>query len=159
MQVGSKSQDRLPDIYIPLDYPVLLEVGRWMAGGRQGGILPPGTIADSLGRDHPSVIESVGRLRHAGYLDAEHISAMGGEAYIIKRLTAQGLRECGLWPTESSLADVLKAVLEQEAREAERNDPDKGRKIRQVLEIVSDLGTSFSAKLAGELLRSTAGIP
>jgi Iron dependent repressor, N-terminal DNA binding domain len=151
--------ERLGDLYYTRDYPVLLEVGRWVAAGRPSGILRPSAIAESLGRDGASVIESISRLRHAGYLEADHISAMGGGSYVIRQLTDVGLRECGAWPSQASLAEVLKTVLEREAREADSSDPARGRKIRAVLDALGELGISFSAKLAAELLKSLGGIP
>ena len=76
---------------------------------------------------------------------------------MVRRLTGAGLQESGLWPKPTDLAAALRQVLEREAQVVERTDPERGLKMRRVLDEIGELGTSFAAKLAIELLRYVSG--
>jgi hypothetical protein len=145
------------DIYFSRDFPVLASIARWEAAGRANGHMRPETIAEELGRPLDEVLQSVGRLYHAGLVDAADASTFGGEDYMIRRLTGAGLQESGLWPKPADLATALRQVLEAEVRATQRADPDRSNKMKAILDALSDLGTTFTAKLAAELLKILTG--
>lgn len=86
---------RLDDIYFTRDFPVLAVIGKWEGEGRTDGFLRPETTAEGLKRPLDQVMQSVGRLYHAGLVDAADATTFGGEDYIIRRLTGAGLQESG----------------------------------------------------------------
>ncbi|HEY8842136.1 MAG TPA: hypothetical protein VIO80_16080 [Candidatus Dormibacteraeota bacterium] len=145
------------DIYFSRDFPVLAAIARWEAGGRANGHLRPETIAEEIGQPLDQVIQSIGRLFHSGLVDAADVTTFGGEDYMVRRLTGAGLQESGLWPKPTDLAAALRQVLEREAQVVERTDPERGLKMRRVLDEIGELGTSFAAKLAIELLKYVSG--
>src|SRR5256885_4669538 len=108
---------RGPDIYFSRDFPVLAAIARWEASGRAEGFLRPEKIADEIGRPNDKVLQSLGRLFHAGLVDAADASTFGGEDYIVRRLTRAGLQESGLWPKAEDVSTALRDVLEREAQE------------------------------------------
>jgi len=156
--MSDADRERLPDVYFKRDYPVLLEIVRWDISGRPDSALDPRRIAQKLGRPENEVTASVGRLFHGGYIDAADASTFEGDDYMIRRATAAGLRECGAWPDSDDLAMTLRRVLEAQATQLEATDPEKGRKVREILDAAGDLGTSFMAKLAAELLKYVSGL-
>jgi hypothetical protein len=85
------------------------------------------------------------------------MSTFGGENYLVNRLTASGLQETGLWPKPGDLSTALAEVLEREIQATSRSDPDRSRKLQTVLDTVTDLGASFAAKFAAELLKVLTG--
>jgi hypothetical protein len=148
-------RERLPDIYYSLDYRVLLEVGRWELAGRPDGFLRPESVAHKLGEPPEKVQAAVGRLWRASYIDAIDASTMSeGEDYMVRRMLQPGLEETGLWPESEDLALTLRRTLEAAAIQLDKTDPERGKKARAVLEQLGDLGTSFTAKVAAELLKA-----
>lgn len=141
------------EIYFSRDFPVLVAIARWEAGGRANGHLRPETIAEEIGQPLDQVTQSIGRLFHDGLVDAADATTFGGEDYMVRRLTGAGLQESGLWPRPADLAAALRQVFEREAQVVERTDPERGQKMRRLLDEIGDLGTSFAAKLAIELLK------
>jgi hypothetical protein len=144
---------RLDDIYFTRDFPVLAAIGKWEGDGRTDGFLRPETIAEGLQRPLDQVMQSIGRLYHAGLVDAADATTFGGEDYMIRRLTAAGLQESGRWPKSGDLSSALEEVLKREIQVASRTDPERGKKLQILLDTLSDLGASFAAKLAAELLK------
>ena len=144
----------LPDIWFELDYPVLLEIGRWELDGRPAGALRPEDIAERLGKPPAKIQAAIGRLWRAGHVDVVDTSGQDGESYLVERMLPAGLQETGPWPKAEDLAQTLRTVLETEARQIAQTDPARGRKVSQVLDLLGDLGTSFSAKLAAELVKA-----
>jgi hypothetical protein len=149
--------DREHDIFFTRDFPVLAAIARWEAAGRADQHLRPETIAEQLGRPIDEVVQSIGRLYHTGLVDASDASTFGGEDYMIRRLTRSGLEESGLWPKPSDLATALRQLLEHEVQVTARMDPERSRKLQLVLDTVSDLGATFAAKFAAELLKTLSG--
>ena len=149
--------DRENDIYFSRDFPALAAIARWEAAGRVDQHLRPETIAEQLGRPLDEVMQSIGRLYHSGLVDAADASTFGGEDYIVRRLTRAGLEESGLWPKPADLATALRQLLEHEIQATARTDPEQSRKLQLVLDTVSDLGASFAAKFAAELLKTLSG--
>jgi predicted transcriptional regulator len=149
--------ERAGDIYFSRDFPVLATIARWEEQGRVGRALDTHRIAEELGRPSAEVIQSVGRLYHAGLVDCEDVTTFGGEEYIVNRLTASGLQESGLWPKSGDLSDALAEILKQEIQATSRSDPERSHKLQVVLDTVSDLGASFAAKFAAELLKNLTG--
>jgi len=145
--------ERLGDIYYPRDFPVLAAIARWEEQGRRGS-LEPWKIAEEIGRPREHVVQSLGRLCHAGLVDCVDVSTHGGEGYIVKRLTAAGLQESGLWPKPADLSDALAQVLKREIQATASSDPERSRKLQVVLDNLSEFGSSFLAKLAAELLQN-----
>jgi hypothetical protein len=144
---------RLDDIYLSRDFPVLAEIARWEEHGRPGS-LEPRAIAASLDSPTPQVIQSIGRLFRGRFVDCVDISTYGGENYIITGLTAEGFRESGLWPKPADLSRALVDVLQQEIESTSRSDPERSRKLKVVLDTLSGFGSDFLAKLAAELLKN-----
>jgi len=149
--------ERVGDIYFSRDFPVLAAAARWEEQGRADGFLRPETIADELRRPTLEVIQSVGRLYHAGLLDCADASTFGRDDYMIRRLTGAGLEESGLWPKPADLSIAIVAVLREEIQATARADPERSRKLQVILDTVTDLGTGFAAKFASELLKILAG--
>ena len=56
----------------------------------------------------------------------------------------------GTWPKPGDLSSALEEVLKREIQAASRTDPERGKKLQILLDTLSDLGTSFAAKLAAE---------
>jgi hypothetical protein len=145
--------DRLPDIYYSRDFPVLVVIGRWEEQGRPQGFLRAETVAEELVLPLDQVIQSIGRLYHAGLVDAADASTFGGEEYMIRRLTAHGLQESGLWRTRADdLAIALRQVLEREI-ETERANPERKRLLKSVLDVMSQLDPEAVGKIANVLLK------
>jgi len=145
--------ERAGDIYYSRDFPVLAAIAKWEEQGRTQQ-MDPQRIAEELGRSVGEVIQSLGRLCHHGLVDCIDVSTHGGDAYIVNRLTASGLQESGLWPKPADLSSALAEVLKREIQATSRSDPERSQKLRVVLETLGDLGTSFAAKLAAELLKN-----
>ncbi len=145
--------ERAGDIYFSRDFPVLAAIARWEEQGRAGN-LEPHTIAEEIGRPRAEIILSVGRLYRAGFVDCADTSTHGGENYIIVRLTASGLQESGLWPKPADLSGALTEVLRREIEATASSDPERSRRLKVVLDYLSDIGSSFLAKLTAELLKN-----
>src|SRR5438105_4155523 len=122
--------DRGGDIYFSRDFPVLAAIARWEGAGRQGRALSPETIAEELKRPLGEVVQSVGRLYHAGLVDAADGSTFDGDDYMIRRLTAVGLQESGLWPKAADFSTALEEVLNREIKAASRTDPERSKKLQ-----------------------------
>jgi hypothetical protein len=145
------------DIYFSRDFPVLAAIARWEAAGREDRHLRPESIAEQLGRPLKEVIASIGRLYHAGLVDAADGTTSGGEDYMVRRLTGAGLQESGLWPKAADLSTAIRQLLEREVKATERTDPERSRKLKVILDTLSDLGAGFAAKFAADLLKILAG--
>jgi hypothetical protein len=146
---------------------VLLAIARWeLDEGRPGTYVNPVLLVQGvadLSLTRKELVEAVGRLFRAGLVRAKSLSGhdIGGEGihedFMIQGLTPAGLSEVGAYPKSTPLAATLTLVLQHEAMELERTDPEKGRKVRTILHELGDLGTDFAAKLAGELLKRVGG--
>lgn len=145
--------ERVGDIYFGRDFPVLASIAQWEEQGRANRHLRPETIADELKRPVRDVIQSLGRLYHAGLVDYADASTMGGDYYMVRRLTAAGLQESGLWPRPTDLSTALADVLRHEIQTTARSEPERSQKLQVVLDTVTDLGAGFAAKFAAELLK------
>ena len=150
----------MSDIYWSRDFPVLLAIARWeLDEGRPGTYVNPVLLMQGLSLTRKEQVEAVGRLFRAGYVRAKSITGhnIAGENihedYMIQGLSTSGLAEVGSYPKSGPLAATLTVVLQHEAAELERGDPEKGRKVRTIIHELSDLGTDFGAKLAAELLK------
>jgi hypothetical protein len=155
--MSDTQRERLPDIYWSLDYSVLLDIGRWELDGRPNGVIQPRQIAQRLAKPEREVQAAIGRLWRRGYIDAADNSTLAeGEDYMVRRMLPAGLEETGPYPKPEDLAAALSRVLKAQADQLARTDPERGKKARQVLELLGDLGTSFSAKLAAELIKASA---
>ncbi|SRR6266851_4186684 len=152
-------RDRVQDVYFTEDYPVLLSIAQWELSEHVEPILRSERIAERLGRSHQAVTTAIGRLFRGGYVEVAGPLLDQTDYYIVRRLTPSGLREVGAWPTPGDLADAFKKVIEHEAMEAETTDPEKGKKLRQILETAEDLGTSFLAKVTAELIKTATHMP
>jgi len=137
---------RVPDVYFTQDYPVLVAIARW-------------ELSKTLGRSHEAVTAAIGRLHRGGYVAVVGPLLDQKDYFIVKQLTPTGLREVGAWPNATDLADTFKRVLEREAAEADRTDPEKGKKLHQILDTARDLGTSFLAKVTADLIKSATHMP
>ncbi len=73
--------------------------------------------------------------------------------YLISGVTTRGLCEVGAYHNSVDLANRLQRVLAAEAAEAERTDPEKGRRIRQLAQGLTEIGTTVAAKLGAEMLK------
>jgi hypothetical protein len=149
--------DREHDLYFSRDFPVLAAIARWEAAGRANRYLRAETIAEEVERPVEEVIQSLGRLFHASLVDAAELSSHDGEDYMVKRLTRAGLEESGLWPKPANLAIALREALEREVQATARTDPGRSQKMKMILDELGDLGTTFAAKLAAELLKILSG--
>jgi hypothetical protein len=149
--------ERAGDIYFSRDFPVLASIAAWEEQGRPGRALGSETIAEQLGRPVAQVIQSLGRLYHAGLVDCADVSTFGGDNYIVNRLTAAGLQESGLWPKSADLSTALTEVLQHEIQTSARADPERSKKLQVVLDTLSDLGANFAARFASELLKMLTG--
>jgi hypothetical protein len=149
--------ERLPEIYYSRDFPVLAAIARWEEQGRATRSLHAETIASEIGRPREQVVQSLGRLCHGGFVDCVDASTFGGDNYLVNRLTSAGLQESGLWPKPADLSDALAEILRCEIQETARSDPERSRKLQVVLDTLTDLGASFAAKFASELLKILAG--
>jgi DNA-binding MarR family transcriptional regulator len=146
-------RERLDDIYFRLDYPVLLEVGRWELAGRPDRFLRPETIADKLGQPLAAVTAALGRLLRRGYIDAADGSDNSGEYYMVHRMEAAGLEETGAWPTPATLRDRILAELEAAADRIAEAEPDKSRRLRQVVEFLRFSATEIISETVAKVLR------
>jgi hypothetical protein len=100
------------------------------------------------------VVAAVGRLYRGGLVEANDVSSHSGEGYLVRRLTPSGLREVGAWPEKrDELADRLIQVLQAQALQLERSDPERAGKVRAILGAVRELGTEFVAKVTAELIK------
>ena len=145
------SDDPVPDIYFSRDFPVLKVIAQWEAAGRSDGHLRPEVIAEQTHLPVEQVNQSLGRLVQGRLIDAADTIDQG-EYYMVRRLTHEGLRESGLWAKETDLADGIRIVLEAEIKAASGDDKRRAL-LKQVLDAAGDLGTSFLAKLAAELMK------
>jgi len=152
-------KDRVPDVYFSEDYPVLLAIARWDLDESPQSILRPEVLATRLGQTNDVVMASIGRLFRGGYIEAHPLGLDQTDYYMVKRLTPVGLREVGAWPNVADLANAFKNVIEREAIEAEKTDPANGKKLRQLLGIVEELGVSYAAKVTVELAKAAAHLP
>jgi hypothetical protein len=145
----------LPDIYFSRDFPVLVEIGRWEAAGRKGRVLSCEELAEVSSNSLDQVIESVGRLYHAGLVEAAVSSTFEGDDYMIERLTGAGLQASGLWPTPASLSDALVEALKREVQMAERQgDRERSRKLSAVIEVLKEVGPAVAARVVETLLKA-----
>lgn len=151
--------DRLADIYFSRDFPVLAEIGRWETQGRPGRALDGVAIAQRLGLDREQIIQAVGRLYHAGLIDAVDISTHGGEGYIVKHLTGAGLQESGLWPKPAELSAALEEALKREIQSSERSDPERSQKLKIVLETIKDVGPQVIGRIVEAILKTYGAAP
>lgn len=149
--------ERLGDSYFSQDFPVLADIGRWESDGRPGRALDPVTVAERLGRPVEQVVQSVGRLYHAGLVDAVDASTFGGDAYIINRLTGAGLQESGLWPKPSDLSAALEEALKREIQATERSDPQQSQKLRMVLDTLKEVGPQVIGRIVEAILKAYGG--
>jgi Phage integrase family len=146
-RMAESDRERLPDIYYPFDYPVLLEIGRWVQAGQPDGVLQPERIAEQLGEPPAAVHAAVGRLWRDGKIDVANGSTMSaGEEYMVEGMLPPGLRETGLWRDTGDLAERLQRFVDAEATAAERTDPEQARKIRRWAAALLDLGVDFAAR-------------
>lgn len=145
---------KLGDVYYRRDYPVLVLIAEAELDPEiQQLPPPPEQIAASLDRPLPDVCASLGRLRRAGYITGDPLMRGIKDYLVITSVTTSGLREVGAYPSAADLGDRLHRFLEEEAAILERTDPERGRKIRQALTSLADLGTTFAAKFAAELAK------
>lgn len=149
--MAESDRELLNDLYYRHDYPVLLEIGRWVEAGHPDGSLHPGLIARRLGRPPADVQAAVGRLWRDGKIDVADGSSPGEEAYMIRRMLSPGLRETGLWRDADDLADRLQRFLNAQAAAAEGSDPEQAHKIRRWAGALVDLGVRFAAMYSAEL--------
>lgn len=149
----SEGRERVADVYLAEDYPVLLGLAKVELTEGPTAIMG-GELARRLGLQDDSVRRSLVRLLRGGLIEGEDTPTMGGGGFFLARgLTAEGLREVGAWPREESLAEGLREVLLAEASRLQPSEPEKAGKVRAVLDEIEDLGTSFMAKLAAEMIK------
>lgn len=151
--------ERLGDIYYGRDFPVLAEIGRWEAAGRPGHALSPEEIANTIKKPVVEVVQSVGRLYHAGLVDAADASTFGGDDYMIRRLTGAGLQESGLWPRPANLAEALEDALKREIQRTAQADPERSQKLKVVLETVKEVGPAVIGRVVEAILKTYGGAP
>jgi len=149
--MAESDRELLPDLYYRLDYPVLLEIGRWVEAGRAEGSLRPELVAHRLGQPPAEVQAAVGRLWRGGKIDVADGSSPGEEAYMIRRMLPAGLRETGLWRDAGDLADRLQRFLDAQAAAVEHSDPEQASKIRRWAAALVDLGVRFAAQYSAEM--------
>jgi len=154
-----ESPERVADLYFTVDFPALLAIARWELGEPTQSILRPEALAETLGRTNDEAMASIGRLFRGGYIEAYPLGLDQTDYYLVKRLTSAGLREVGAWPNATDLADAFKKVIQREANEADKAEPEKGRKLHQLLDVAEDLGTSVVAKVAAELIKAATNLP
>jgi hypothetical protein len=151
--------ERLGDIYYSRDFPVLAEIGRWEEAWRPGHALSPEEIANTIKKPLEQVIQSVGRLYHAGLVDAADASTFGGDDYMIRRLTGPGLQESGLWPRPADLAEALEDALKREIQTAAQTNPERSQKLKVVLETVKEVGPAVIGRIVEAILKTYSGAP
>ncbi len=143
-----ESLQRLAEVYFSRDYSVLLEIARVELDAEAQAVAPqPEQLAELLGRPLVDVCASVGRLRKAGYIEGQPMMRGIKDYHLISGITTRGLREVGAYPRPADLADRLQRVLAAEAADAERTDPQKGRRIRQLAQGLTEIGTTVAAKM------------
>jgi hypothetical protein len=146
-------RERVADVYVAEDYPVLLAVARIELDEGPTVILSH-DLARRIDRPDDAVRRSLVRLFRGGMVEGEDKAFMGGGGFFLVRgLTERGLREVGAWPREESLAAGLRHILEAEASKLQLSEPQKAGKVRAILDELEDLGTSFTAKLSAELIK------
>lgn len=138
---------------------MLHAIAQWELSEHQQSVLRSEWIAEKVGRPHEAVTSSIGRLYRGGYVEVAGPLLDQTDYYIVKRLTPTGLRQVGAWPTESDLAEAFKSVLAHEASEADKTDPERAKKLHQILNAAGDLGTSFLAKVTAELIKAATHMP
>jgi len=114
-------------------------------------------IAKALDRPPDQVVQSVGRLFHAGLVDAEDVSTFGGEDYWVRRLTGAGLQESGLWPKPADLSAALEEALKREIRASERTDPERSQKLKMVLDTLKEIGPQVIGRVVEAILKTYGG--
>lgn len=137
----------------------MLSIAQWELSEHLEAILRSERIAERLGRSHQVVTAAIGRLHRGGFVEVAGPLLDQTDYYIVRRLTPAGLRQVGAWPTPGDLADAFKKVIEREAAEADKTDPEKGKKLHQLLASAEDLGTSFLAKVTAELIKAATHMP
>ncbi len=158
LENGGMSVPPHPDIYWKQDWPVLLAIAQWDLSTPGPKAYTTAQIADRLGIERAEAVASIGRLGRAGFVEIDDISTMGTEDYWARRLTERGLRKVGAWPRQEQLAAALLEVLQKETAEMERSDPEKGRRLRAILEAAANAGTDILAKVSAELVKSQLGV-
>jgi hypothetical protein len=145
---------RLPDVYFSQDYPILLAIARAELDAQAQALPPqPEQLAEALGRPLVDICASVARLRDAGFLEGTGVMRGIKDYLLITRITTEGLREVGAYPKTTDLADRLQRFLDAEAEAVERTDPERGRKIRRAAQTLTEVGTTFAAKFAAEMVK------
>ena len=142
------NDEPIPEIYFSRDFPVLKAIARWEAADRRGDHIRPESIAQELKLPVETVVQSLGRLYHGGLVDAVDASSQDAEFYFVRRLTAAGLRESGLWHKEPDLAEGLRVVLEREIK-VSRSDPKRRQRLQEILDAATELGVKFPREARG----------
>ena len=102
--------------------------------------------------------ETVASLADGRYIVATIQRAWGGGVVVarVERLTPEGRRAVGQWPSETDAAALLVALLEERA-DAEP-DPEKRGRIRQAAAAVGGVGRDVVAEVLARLVERQAGL-
>lgn len=138
-------------------FPVL----KWIAAHEGGNPATIGDISDELGLEPMAVVNELDRLYNDGYITDEVCKTMTGgnprpwHLYPI-RLTGDGARAVGMWPSGDA-ADVLLEVLKR--AEAAESDPERKGRLQRAVEALGGLAHDILVELAVSVAKGAAGIP
>jgi len=154
MDTTTEGTTRLADVYFGQDYPILFAIAKAELDAQAQAPPPqPEQLSEALGRPLLDVCASLARLRKAGFIEGDDMMRGIKDYMIVTGITIAGLREVGAYPKPTDLADRLRRFLDAEAADAERTDPERGRKIRHAAQALTEVGTTLAAKFAAEMVK------
>lgn len=138
------------------DYPVLVALVQWDAENQARGFVDRAQVVDMIGareEDTWKVGRALDRLHRAGLI--EIIDAMDGTPWpsTVMGVTTAGLRTAGAWPTPESMRDRLLAELEAAADRISASEPEKSKRIQQIVEYFRFAATEIISETVAKVLK------
>lgn len=140
------------DLWTETDLPLLVEIAEHDA--EHGPIKSQEDLAKLTGEDEQRVRQSLGRLHDGGMIAAISTPMMGASYFNKIRVTAEGRRAVGQWPSRDAAAALLEAI---EARITQASDPQERSRWERVRDDLKALGISAVAAVLVESAKYAAG--
>lgn len=138
--------EKLPDVWVPRDFPVLVEVARRIDGGENTPSV--GDVAASLDMPVEQVQLAGAALKRRGLVDA--MGTMQAQVLRFRHLSAEAYFLTGLHPSGDDAVSDLVELLRQAAEQV--GDPEEKSRLRAL----ADAAGGISRTVLGGVLTTLA---
>ena len=144
------------DQWLKWDLPVLLALVKWDAEDRSRQYVNRDQVVQMVEvapDDAWKVGRALDRLNRAGLIEAQNLGDGTPWPAFVMSVTPAGLRLAGAWPTPESMRDRLLAELEAAAQRIADTEPEKSKRLLQIVDYLRFSATELVSATIAKVLR------